>query len=93
MPRILITPIMLQGVDGPYREILLKAGFEVVYPPEGRLLKDPAILIEQLRGIDAVIASVEPYTRQVLENVRLRVIARNGVGYDSVDVEAATRRQ
>lgn len=53
-------------------------------------MKDPATLVEQLRGIDAVIASVEPYHREVLAAGRLRVVARNGVGYDSVDVAAAS---
>jgi phosphoglycerate dehydrogenase-like enzyme len=50
------------------------------------------VLIAQLQGIDAVIASTEPYTPQVLEAARLRVISRTGVGYDAIDVPAATRR-
>ncbi len=89
MPRVLITPTVLQHVDGPYREILQTAGFEVVYPPEGLSLKDPAVVSQQLRGLDAVLASVEPYTREVLAGSALRVVSRNGVGYDAIDVAAA----
>lgn len=82
---------MLNGISGSYREILEAGGFEVAYPPQGASLKDPDTLAGHLDGIDAVIASVEPYTDDVLRRSNLRVVARNGVGYDSVDVEAATR--
>jgi len=92
MPRVLVTPIMLHNVDGPYREILDRGGFEALYPPAGIPLKDPRVLAAQLKGIDAVIASMEPYNREVLAGADLRVIARNGVGYDTVDVAAATER-
>ncbi len=90
MPKALITPIMLKNVDGPYRQVLLDGGFEVVYPDDPLSLKQPDVLIENLQGIDAVIASVEPYNRQVLQASNLKVVARNGVGYDSVDVATAS---
>lgn len=90
MPRVLVTPVYFQQADGPYLEVLRSGGCEVVYPPEGLALRDPQTVIEQIQGVDAVIASVEPYTREVLQASQLRVVARNGVGYDSVDVRAAT---
>lgn len=90
MPRVLVTPPMLFDTPGPYRDVLEGAGFEVVYSEQGLSLKEPANLISQLDGIDAVLCSVEPYTREILEATRLRVVARNGVGFDSVDVAAAT---
>ena len=90
MPRVLVTPVYLNNVEGPYRDLLQAGGLEVQYPPQGLSLKDPAVLIEQLQGADAVLASVEPYSREVLAASSLRVIARSGVGYDSVDVEAAS---
>jgi phosphoglycerate dehydrogenase-like enzyme len=70
--------------------VLEAAGLEVVYPTAGLSLLDPKNLISQLAGIDAVLASVECYDRAVIEASRLRVIARVGVGYDAVDVAAAT---
>jgi D-3-phosphoglycerate dehydrogenase len=48
--------------------------------------------IDVARGYCAVIAGgMEPYTREIQESLpELRVIARSGVGYDNVDVSAAT---
>lgn len=41
----------------------------------------------------AVLAGGEPYTGEVLDSLpELRVVARIGIGYDAVDVEAATER-
>lgn len=91
MPRVLITPGYLQGLDGPYREILCNSGFELCFPAAGANLQNPDVLSQELAGIDAVLASIEPYTDAVFAGSSLRVIARCGVGYDSVDVEAATR--
>jgi phosphoglycerate dehydrogenase-like enzyme len=48
-------------------------------------------LLDALRGIKATVAGSEPYTRRVLQaHPQLRVIARAGVGFDAVDVPAAT---
>jgi phosphoglycerate dehydrogenase-like enzyme len=48
-------------------------------------------LLETLAGVSASLAGSEPYTRRVIEaHPGLRVIARAGVGYDAVDVAAAT---
>jgi len=50
-------------------------------------------LARELKGIDATLAGDEPYSSKVLERAdRLRIIARVGVGYDNVDVGAATRK-
>jgi D-3-phosphoglycerate dehydrogenase len=79
-------------VDGPYRQLLREAGFELIIP------KRPVQLVEEellrdYRGIVACIAGSEPYTRRVIEAMSgLRVIARAGVGYDAVDLAAATDR-
>jgi len=75
---------------GRYLEILQQAGFEVVYPPADANLSEPAVLRQVLQGADALLASTEPLTRGILAESRLRVVARSGVGYDSVDVAAAT---
>jgi phosphoglycerate dehydrogenase-like enzyme len=50
-------------------------------------------VIAELMGVDATIATTEPYTRRVLESVdQLKIVARSGVGYDTIDVPAATER-
>src|SRR5207247_18233 len=44
-------------------------------------------------GIDAIIAGSDQYNEKVLAAAdRLKIIARVGVGFDAVDLEAATRR-
>jgi len=91
MPRVLITPVYLQNSEGPHTKTLADAGFEVCYPTAGADVRDPEVLKRELADIDAVLASMEPYSADVLQASRLRVIARSGVGYDAVDVEAATR--
>lgn len=49
-------------------------------------------LVSALRDADAVIASTERYTSDVLKQLpRLKIIARWGVGYDSIDLDAATQ--
>jgi len=48
-------------------------------------------LIKALRDVDATLAGSDQYTRKVMEECkRLKVIARVGVGHDTVDVKAAT---
>lgn len=90
MPRALVTPPMWNQRPGRYREILEQGGFQVVYPPADADLSQPAVLRQVLQGVDALLASTEPLTRGILSESRLRVVARAGVGYDSVDVAAAT---
>jgi len=95
MPRVLVTPYLLQNRPGPYREILERAGFEVVFPTArlSESVPDAEALLAQLDGVAGVLAGSELYTREVLERARLRAIARMGVGYDAIDVAAATERR
>lgn len=90
MPRCLVTPPLIRNIPGPYSDILLQGGMEVVYPPDGYDTMQKANLARVLEGVDAMLASTEPLTRDILSASKLRVIARMGVGYDSVDVAAAT---
>jgi glyoxylate reductase len=50
--------------------------------------------LEELRDVEALVAGVTPVDRELLENApKLKVVARFGVGYDSVDVEECTKRR
>ena len=90
MPKCLIAPQTLANIEGPYLELLREAGFELAYPDRPLQMTEEET-VEKLKGIAACIAGSEPYTRRVLAaNPQLRVIARAGVGYDAVDVAAAT---
>lgn len=90
MPRVLVTPTIIRHVPGKYSELLLQAGFEVVYPPEGYDTMRKENLLTLLDGIDAMIASTEQLTRDVVARTRLRAIARMGVGYDAIDIQACS---
>jgi phosphoglycerate dehydrogenase-like enzyme len=90
MPRCLVTPLLIRNLPGPYSEILLQGGFEVVYPPDGYDTIQKENLVRILDGVDAILASVEPLSRDVLAGSKLRAIARMGVGYDAIDIPAAT---
>jgi len=89
--RILITTIFLHpgcAVD----QRLRAEGWETVYKP---LLgsRSEEELIDLLQGVEGVIVSGDPFTARVLDaSPRLKVISRTGVGYDAIDVKAATRR-
>ena len=64
---------------------------EVILGQEERILTEDEIL-GRLDGIDAVIAAEEPYNERVFESApQLAMIARDGVGLDSIDLAAATK--
>lgn len=90
MPRVLVTPAIIRNLPGPYRETLLAGGFEIIYPPAGCDTMQPQNLMPLLAEADAMLASVEKLTPDILARTKLRAIARMGVGYDSIDVPAAT---
>ena len=90
MPRVLIAPQPLAALEGPFKELLRGVGFDMTYPPRPAQMTEDELL-QALPGISATIAGSEPYTRRVLAaSPALRVIARAGVGYDAVDLAAAT---
>ncbi|MBI2824784.1 MAG: phosphoglycerate dehydrogenase [Planctomycetia bacterium] len=92
MPIVFITPEPLFHVPGPHIELLEEAGFTVRYA-ERPVLETETETIATLAEAEAVLAGGDPYTDRVLASLpRLRVIARSGVGYDRVDVAAATNR-
>lgn len=54
---------------------------------------DEAWLIEQARDVDALVFAMEPVSAGLINAARrLKVIARPGVGFDTVDIAACTRR-
>jgi D-3-phosphoglycerate dehydrogenase / 2-oxoglutarate reductase len=90
MPKILIAPMALSGLEGRFLDILRKDGFEPIYPSRAAQLTEEELL-RVLPGVSASLSGSEPYSRRVIEaNPGLRVIARLGVGYDAVDLSAAT---
>lgn len=89
--RVLITTVFLFPGDTVDR-LIREAGFETIHSHwTGKRTEDQ--LIDLLQGIDGAIVAGDKFTPRVLESVdRLKVISRTGVGYDAIDVEAATAR-
>ena len=89
MGRILITTDYLVPGDDVDR-LLRRHGHEPVHSPSTgtRQPGDRAVLFD---GIDGAILASEPVTADMLTDAHsLKVLARSGVGYDSIDVPAAT---
>jgi D-3-phosphoglycerate dehydrogenase len=81
--KIAVTPRSLVGHPA------LEALDDVVFPAPGRTpTRDELLAV--LPDCDGYIAGVEPIDRELLEACpRLRVISRNGVGVDNIDLDAA----
>ncbi|AMV27864.1 D-3-phosphoglycerate dehydrogenase [Gemmata sp. SH-PL17] len=95
--RVLVAPAPLREIEFTYGPILRGAGYIIEYPPRDNVLTEKqmsvAELLAQLPGCVATLAGSEPYTREVIAKAAdagLKVIARAGVGYDAVDLQAAT---
>jgi D-3-phosphoglycerate dehydrogenase len=83
----------LSSDQGPHIDMLPDHGFgcDVVDPAIDLTVADN--LRDCLQGYAAVIAGSEPYPAEVIEGCpELRVIARAGVGFDAVDLEACDRQ-
>ncbi len=90
--RVLITPrsVTAAGLDS-VRELepLRERGWELVSGPAGRLPTE-AELLDLVPDVDGWLAGVEVISATVLQHApRLKVISRNGVGADAVDIAAA----
>lgn len=93
MPTVLITPEPLRSRPGPFRVLLEEAGFRCV-DFAGEQVPREASLCALMPEVNAMIAGGEKITAAVMDAAPgLRVIARTGVGYDAVDVAAATARK
>jgi phosphoglycerate dehydrogenase-like enzyme len=90
MPTVLITTDYLTPGD-EVDTFLTRQGFITRHDPM-RGPRRPEQLIAALAGVEGALIANEPMTEQVLRAApELRAVVRTGVGYDSVDVAAATR--
>lgn len=95
--RVLVAPAPLREIEHVFGPLLRAAGYSLEYPKRDGRLTDQQMteseLLEQLPGCVASLAGSEPYTPEVIARgaaAGLKVIARAGVGYDAVDLQAAT---
>jgi phosphoglycerate dehydrogenase-like enzyme len=90
--RVLVTSTSYGKNDPRLRSELERLVGEVIYNPTGKPLSSPEVA-RLLRGVDGYIAGLDVIDRSALQNAeRLKVIARYGVGVDSVDLQAAKER-
>ena len=90
-PRVLIAPAPLKEIEHVYGPVLTGGGCEIVHSKVPHQMNE-AELAAALPGCAASLAGSEPYTRGVIAAAAakgLKVIARAGVGYDAVDLDAA----
>jgi len=90
--KVLITARTLDVAGTEALRLLREAGVQLILPPKYGPLTE-AELLPQLAGIDAVLASMDKFTAAVLgskQAASLKLISRWGVGYDAIDVPAAT---
>lgn len=93
--KVLVTlsfsPDFISGFDDCVR-LLADKGFTVEVDSRFRPL-GKAELIPALQGVYAHVASAEQLTDEVMAQAPgLKIISRMGVGYDAIDLPAATRR-
>jgi phosphoglycerate dehydrogenase-like enzyme len=92
MPIVLIGPAPLRNRPGRFREILEAAGLTPLDVEGSHTLLEPE-LRSALPRADAMLAGGELLSAEMLALApRLRAIARTGVGYDAIDLPAATAR-
>lgn len=87
--RLLVTPTSYGKNDARLKTELEALVGEVIYNPTGKPLTS-AEVAAWLPGIDGYIAGLDVIDADALKFAdKLKVIARYGVGFDSVDLEAA----
>jgi phosphoglycerate dehydrogenase-like enzyme len=88
--RVLVTARAFWDSGGEARAAMIAAGFEVMNSPAAGPIAAER-LAPLLRDFDAIIGSTDEYSAALIGACpRLKVIARCGVGLDSVDISAAT---
>src|ERR1700722_8872187 len=93
--RVLLTTTNFQDPPGEHHQILARSGFEVV---RARGPLDEKVMLETVKsggGFDGLLNGDDQITAKVIDAAlpRLRVIAKYGIGLDSIDVKYATSKR
>src|SRR5580658_2222495 len=93
--RVLLTTTSFQDTPGEHHKILDGSGFEIVRA-NGPL--DEKVMLETVKsggGFDGLLNGDDQITAKVIDAAlpRLRVIAKYGIGLDSIDVKYATSKR
>ena len=96
--KVLLTTTSYQDTPGPHHDLLASSGYDVVRArgplPEAEMLR----LIETSGGFDGLLNGDDHITAKVIDAAlaaprKLRVIAKYGIGLDSIDVKHATAKK
>src|SRR5690349_7558140 len=95
--RILLTTTSYQDTPGKHHDILAASGFEVVRA-RGPLTEQQMLELVQGEGFDGLLNGDDHITQKVVDaglsaKRKLRVIAKYGIGLDSIDVKYATSQK
>ena len=91
--RILLTTTSFQDTPGPHHELLKNSGYEIV-TARGPLNETKMLELVKT-GFDGFLNGDDQITAKVIDAAlpRLRVIAKYGIGLDSIDVKYATEKK
>jgi D-3-phosphoglycerate dehydrogenase len=98
MNRILLTTTSYQDTPGKHHDILAASGFEVVRA-RGPLNESAMLdLVNSGDGLDGLLNGDDAITAKVIDAAlarprKLKVIAKYGIGLDSIDVKHATEKR
>lgn len=93
--KILLTTTSFQDTPGAHHDVLKASGFEVV-TARGPLTEQQVLdLFQQHGGFDGLLNGDDQITATVIDAglPKLRVIAKYGIGLDSIDVKHATSKR
>jgi D-3-phosphoglycerate dehydrogenase / 2-oxoglutarate reductase len=93
--RILLTTTSFQDTPGKHHDLLAASGFEVVRA-RGPLSEQQVLdLVKSGEGFDGFLNGDDIITAKVIDAAlpRLKVIAKYGIGLDSIDVKYATSKK
>ncbi|MBS1230428.1 MAG: hydroxyacid dehydrogenase [Proteobacteria bacterium] len=93
--KILLSTTSFQDTPGPHHDLLAKSGFEVVRA-RGPLSEAQMLdLISENGGFDALLNGDDRISARVIDAAgdKLKVIAKYGIGLDSIDVAHATAKR
>ncbi len=92
MAKVFIGARSILDLPGPHWDILRNAGVELAPPLDVFRPLTEQELIDNLDGVTAFVAGSDEFTERVFAaHPQLQIVARVGVGYDRIDVDAATR--
>lgn len=96
--RILLTTTSYQDTPGKHHDLLADSGFEVVRARGPLPEADMLTLIDEHGGFDGLLNGDDEITAKVIDAALsaptpLRVIAKYGIGLDSIDVDHATAKK